>query len=229
MNEAKAESQLKHAAQRIALAVQPPSADLIVARGMRRRRRILVSSSLAAVAAVGAGTALVASLSGATGGRTATLVPAETPSASSSHTLSPDTYPSPRSFPDWGTASGCPSLDNVQEPTGDYAPDIRRATQSLSADAEHDRSLTDPAMWPALQQLADSTPINAVPGNTSLRPAMASKSRDLLVNNCGAELVRRSVVEVVCPSDCGNASAPALNGELVWLVRNGHWLLWFVG
>lgn len=147
------------------------------------------------------------------------------PSAASAPRFPRAVYPPARSFPDWGYASGCPSLRNVGRLRRGANAGALRAIRHLDGHKRHDRRWADRAYWPALVSGGHPDLDASRPGHHRSGRARASGHASLLEHNCGRAIVRRSWWIVTAPGD--PRAHPGLARSYFLLRRREHWLVWF--
>ena len=152
-----------------------------------------------------------------------------------------DLQPEPADFPAWGFESGCPSLANATRPapiTNEAVDEALAALAALGRTHADDRALTDPALWPLVDRIWESSEGSLGTGtltrqDAAIAPAQASAFADLIATNCGASTVEASLWVAVCPVEsrnpCDVSRSPSLTGDFVLLRRADYWYLWFVG
>jgi hypothetical protein len=192
------------------------------------------SGAMGARVIAGVAAALLAAACTAVG---APLGPSASPPVRSSFASA--IYPPPASSPDWGLASGCPSLVGVQRPGPDATNAALRIIRRL--DFRH----ADRALWPVLTAQGMS-PTETAPHPASrltrrgvvAGPASDSAYADLIRRNCGGRTLRASWWAAVCPAGhtggsattgpCKLSTAPALTEHYMLIERRGSWLVWFL-
>ena len=136
-------------------------------------------------------------------------------------------YPAAASFPSWGLASGCPSLDGLEAPGSDASTATLAVLSQFGLDERTDLHLSDQAYWPVVRETwAGQAPGSLRPvapgGETQSGPASQSDRAALLTTNCGSPVVGLSWWIAR-----GDPKAAALETQFFFIQRRGTWLLWF--
>ena len=189
------------------------------------RRPLLVCASAAAVSVIAGTVAYVGWSSRDPGNGVLLVEPSSTPSATS--TFPPDIYPSPATFPDWGSPGGCPSVAGLSLPDPAAASDgALAAINRRGSTLESNEAVADRALWPVIELMFDgqaSIPAERPlqPGDVVGGPAANTINADLIRNRCGAAVLADSWAISDAPS-----TSPALATTFYVVVRKGTYLLW---
>jgi hypothetical protein len=149
----------------------------------------------------------------------------------------PSIYPTPASFPNWGAASGCPSLAGTEAPTGGVTAAVLTTLSQFGTVSENrDLHLSDRALWPVVRETwrvgTRPAPLRRVQ-RSDVVAASATRSpyAALIRKNCGSATSRRSLWVALCPKSsrrCRLQNEPARIEHFLLLERRSHWLIWWM-
>jgi hypothetical protein len=143
-----------------------------------------------------------------------------------------DTYPDPvkrsgtgATFFDW-----CPNPVGLQHAMG-LPPEIAIALINSfhSGDTQTEKVVTDPAMWPVLDQyayVADQIDPSWLDG--TIQPASTSAYAAVLADQCGQQTIDHSWTARICPEPCSENTSASLIADYFFLNRGGVFLIWFL-
>jgi hypothetical protein len=164
-------------------------------------------------------------------------VPAPIALITASNQFSTEIYPpahSPIENTNWWGDLSCPNEANIEPASGLSQDDLHRMVLALnSPDILARRQVTDPAVWPLLEDAPWPTQVWYTETLGTIRPAIPSPYGSFLADACGQGVVNKSVWVQNCGVRCrynakSNMWGASISTHLYILKRNGRWLIWAI-